>query len=272
MTLGQLRAQYGSGANMACRPIQRHGVVQGKKQKWASAWGLTATAPPPSSSPPTTCGQLIVRSRLAIREMCIVCISSFDRGEVGPRFVENWGHHFGHSSSVSNYWRTPLLCCQAARHFLEIPVDHYCDDYATPDFKLDPAPDCGAASGLAALHAALGLILPKPMALAQLRTKYGSGANMACRPIQRHGVVQGTKPTCDADGQPLIHPDGQPVMVDKIRLCDDSRRLPHNTHLTRTCETVAPCTFTYLAHVCECVVRRASERGLTAPPVVCFHR
>ena len=31
MTLGQLRAQYGSGANMACRPIQRHGVVQGKK-------------------------------------------------------------------------------------------------------------------------------------------------------------------------------------------------------------------------------------------------
>ena len=91
-------------------------------------------------------------------EMCIVCISSFDRGEVGPRFVENWGHHFGHSSSVSNYWRTPLLCCQAARHFLEIPVDHYCDDYATPDFKLDPAPDCGGASGLAALRPCMLLL------------------------------------------------------------------------------------------------------------------
>ena len=94
-------------------------------------------------------------------EMCIVCIYSFDWGEVGPRFVENWGHHFGHSSSVSNYWRTPLLCCQAARHFLQIPVDHYCDDDATPDFKLDSAPDCGGASGLAALHAAIGLI-PQP--------------------------------------------------------------------------------------------------------------
>ena len=98
-------------------------------------------------------------------------------------------------------------------------------DDATPDLKPDPAPDCGAASGLAALHAAIGPILPKPMALAQLRTKYGSGANMACRPIQRHGVVQGKKSTCDADGQQLIQPDGQPVMVDKTRLCDDFRRL-----------------------------------------------
>ncbi len=69
-------------------------------------------------------------------EMCIVCIYCFDSGNVGPRFVENWGHNFGHTSSVSNYWRTPLLCCQAARHFLAIPVDHYCDDYVTPDFAL----------------------------------------------------------------------------------------------------------------------------------------
>ena len=58
-------------------------------------------------------------------EMCIVCIYSFDPGNVGPRFVENWGHNFGHTSSVSNYWRTPLLCCQAVRHFLAIPVDHF---------------------------------------------------------------------------------------------------------------------------------------------------
>jgi len=48
-------------------------------------------------------------------EMCIVCIYCFDSGNVGPRFVENWGHNFGHTSSVSNYWRTPRLCCQAAR-------------------------------------------------------------------------------------------------------------------------------------------------------------
>ena len=92
-------------------------------------------------------------------EMCIVCIYCFDSGNVGPRFVENWGHNFGHTSSVSNYWRTPLLCCQAARHFLAIPVDHYCDDYATPDFALASLPDCGAAAGLSGLHDALGLIL-----------------------------------------------------------------------------------------------------------------
>ena len=92
-------------------------------------------------------------------EMCIVCIYSFDKGNVGPRFVENFGHNFGHKSSVSNYWRTPLLCCQAARHFLAIPVEHYCDDYATPDFRIGAAADSGASASLAALHSMLGLIL-----------------------------------------------------------------------------------------------------------------
>ena len=91
-------------------------------------------------------------------EMCIVCIYSFDKGNVGPRFVENFGHNFGHKSSVSNCWRTPLLCCQAARHFLAIPVEHYCDDYATPDFRLGAATDSGAAASLAALHSMLSLI------------------------------------------------------------------------------------------------------------------
>jgi hypothetical protein len=216
MTLAQLRAKYGSGANMACRPIQRHGVVQGKKPK-CDDHGQPLTQPDgrpvmvdkirlcddsrrslhnthlirtcETVSPCAftylshVCDCVVRRAsarglpvpavvfstddmRAAYRqippsdpEMCIVCIYSFDQGEVGPRFVENWGHNFGHSSSVSNYWRTPLLCCQAARHFLAIPVDHYCDDYATPDFKLASAPDCGAASGLAALHAAIGLIL-----------------------------------------------------------------------------------------------------------------
>jgi hypothetical protein len=78
-------------------------------------------------------------------EMCIVCFYCFDSGNMGPRFVENW---VGHTSSVSNYWRTPLMGCQAARHFLSIPVDHYCDDYATPDFALASLPDCGAATDM----------------------------------------------------------------------------------------------------------------------------
>ena len=216
MTLAQLRAKYGSGPRMACRPIQRHGIVQGQKQQRGPDGVLMfhpngapvnvdkirlvddsrrslhnshlirtceTVAPCPFTYMAYVCDAVVLQSRgmnvpvprvvfstddmrSAYRqvptsdpEMCIVCIYSFDPGNTGPRFVENWGHNFGHTSSVSNYWRTPLLCCQAARHFLAIPVDHYCDDYATPDFALAGLPDCGAAAGLSGLHDALGLIL-----------------------------------------------------------------------------------------------------------------
>ena len=61
----------------------------------------------------------------------------------------------------------------------------------------------------------------KPMTLAQLRAKYGSGPRMECRPIQRHGIVQGQ------------------------------------------------CPFTYMAYVCDAVVRQA--RGMNVPvPLVVF--
>jgi hypothetical protein len=40
MTLAQLRAKYGSGPRMACRPIQRHGIVQGQKQPSSSRLSL----------------------------------------------------------------------------------------------------------------------------------------------------------------------------------------------------------------------------------------
>jgi hypothetical protein len=42
---------------------------------------------------------------------------------------------------------------------MTIPVNHYCDDYATPDVALAGRPDCGAATGLSGLQDALGLIL-----------------------------------------------------------------------------------------------------------------
>ena len=216
MTLAQLRAKYGSGAHMRCRPIQRHGIVQGQTQRREADGSLAfhpdgrpvmtekirlcddsrrslhnshlirtceTVAPCSFTFLASVCDCMVGCARsLGLRvpqvvfstddmraayrqvptsdpEMCVVCIYSFDPGEVGPRFVENWGHNFGHTSSVSNYWRTPLLCCQAARHLLAIPVEHYVDDYATPDFRLGSAADSGAAAGLAALHEALGLIL-----------------------------------------------------------------------------------------------------------------
>jgi len=40
-----------------------------------------------------------------------------------------------------------------------VPQEHYVDDYCTPDFKIADAPDCGAATGLSALHDILGLQL-----------------------------------------------------------------------------------------------------------------
>jgi hypothetical protein len=97
------------------------------------------------------------------------------------------------------------------------------------------------------------------MTLAQLRAKYGSGPRMACRPLQRHGIVQGQKQQRGPDGLLMFHPNGAPVTVDKIRLVDDSRRSLHNSHLIRTCETVAPCPFTYMAYVCDAVVFRLAK-------------
>jgi hypothetical protein len=85
---------------------------------------------------------------------------------------------------------------------------------------------------------------------------------MACRPIQRHGIVQGQKQQRGPDGLLMFHPNGVSVTVDKIRLVDDSRRSLHNSHLIRTCETVAPCPFTYMAYVCDPVVL---ARGMNVP-------
>ena len=89
--------------------------------------------------------------------MYIVCVYSFAKGNVGPRFYECWGHNFDHVSSVCNYNRTPLFCCQVARCFFAVPQEYYVDDYCTPDFKIAGAPDCGAATALSALHDILGL-------------------------------------------------------------------------------------------------------------------
>ena len=94
-------------------------------------------------------------------EMCIVCVYSFDRHNLGPRFVPIFGHNFGHTSSVCNYNRTPLLCCQIARHFLAIPQEAYFDDFNTPDFKTTDKPDSGAAEGMHAIHSILGLLLER---------------------------------------------------------------------------------------------------------------
>jgi len=91
--------------------------------------------------------------------MYIVCVYSFAKGNVGPRFYECWGHNFDHVSSVCNYNRTPLFCCQVARCFFAVPQEYYVDDYCTPDFKIAGAPDCGAATVLSASHDIFGLQL-----------------------------------------------------------------------------------------------------------------
>ena len=91
--------------------------------------------------------------------MCVVCVYSFDKGNEGPRFIEYWGHNFGNAAAVTNYYRTPVLCSQIARHFFAVPQEHYFDDFCTPDFKLGAELDSGANACITGIHDILGLKL-----------------------------------------------------------------------------------------------------------------
>jgi len=92
-------------------------------------------------------------------QMCIVCMYSFDAHDPGPRFVEMWGHCFGHSSSVTNYYRVPLLSCQIARHFLAVPQEHFFDDFNTPDLRVSLPADSGASAATKGIQDILGFLV-----------------------------------------------------------------------------------------------------------------
>ena len=105
----------------------------------------------------------------------------------------------------------------------------------------------------------------QPMTLAELKRKYSlADGNLGCRPLRRHGIVQGQKQARDAKGLPVFEPGGAPKMVDKIRLLDDSKASLHNRTLIRCCETIAPCRFT----LADETLRQASARGVQAPELV----
>jgi hypothetical protein len=107
------------------------------------------------------------------------------------------------------------------------------------------------------------------MTLAQLQAKYKlDGGNLGCRPLRRHGIVQGQKQARDAQGLPVFEPVGEPQMVDKIRLIDDSKASLHNSTLIRCWETIAPCRFTYMGYVADETLRQASALGVGAPELV----
>lgn len=136
-------------------------------------------------------------------EMCIVCVYSFDEHNRGPRFVPIFGHNFGHTSSVCNYNRTPLLCCQIARHFLAIPQESYFDDFNTPDFKTTDQPDSGAAAGLHAIHSILGLLIE------QRKHQPPATANVFL------GVITDVSKSVDSD--PYVEFRPSPGRVERIR-------------------------------------------------------
>ena len=101
----------------------------------------------------------------------------------------------------------------------------------------------------------------QPMTLAQLKAKYKLvDGNLGCRPLQRHGIVQGQKQARDDQGLPVFEPGGAPKMVDKIRLIDDSKASLHNSTLIRCCETIAPCRFTYIGYVADETLRQVCPR------------
>jgi hypothetical protein len=106
------------------------------------------------------------------------------------------------------------------------------------------------------------------MSLTQLRTKYGRGVDMRCRVLRRHGVRQGQKQKKDASGNNITQSDGSPLMVDKIRMIDDSKRSLSNSMLQRCCETIAPCRFTYLAYVADELVTQCAAQHKAVPQLV----
>ena len=110
----------------------------------------------------------------------------------------------------------------------------------------------------------------KGMTLTQLRAKYGQGGSMTCRVLRRHGVRQGQKHSKCSQGNLEYQTNGTPVMVDKIRLIDDSKRSLSNSCLMRCCETIAPCRFTYLATVAEELVKQTQALGRRSPPTLVF--
>jgi hypothetical protein len=47
------------------------------------------------------------------------------------------------------------------------------------------------------------------MTLAELKKKYKlADGNLGCRPLRRHGIVQGQKQARDANGLPVFEPGG----------------------------------------------------------------
>ena len=110
----------------------------------------------------------------------------------------------------------------------------------------------------------------KPMTLSELQLKYGRGPHMRCRVIRRHAVKQGQKQMRDDNGNVLRNSDGSARMQDKIRLIDNCKTSLHNTRLQHCAETIAPCNFAYMAHVCEEIRSQAIARGLRHMPQVVF--
>jgi len=113
-------------------------------------------------------------------------------------------------------------------------------------------------------------IAGKGMTLVQLRTRYGSGPSMSCCVLSQHGILQGKKQAKCAAGMLLIHADGLPLMVDKIRLVDNSKRSLTNSCLMRCCETIAACQFTFVATVAEEIVFQSQALGLTTLSSIVF--
>ena len=111
-------------------------------------------------------------------------------------------------------------------------------------------------------------IAGSPMTLSQLESKYGSGEKMRCRVLARSGIFQGWKPLKSDDGSVILDQCGDPVLVEKIRLIDNSKTSLTNSHLQLHHETVAPCRFTYMANVCEEIVRQCDALQRTVPRVV----
>jgi hypothetical protein len=96
-----------------------------------------------------------------------------------------------------------------------------------------------------------------PMTLHELRAQYGQGEQMTCRVISCLGVNNVFHQARGPDGNLFTHANGSPILEDKIMLIDDCKRRKNNESLQKPSETIHPCRLTFMAYVCQEVVRQA---------------
>ena len=101
----------------------------------------------------------------------------------------------------------------------------------------------------------------------------GPVGTLNARVMMRHGVYQGYKQKKakgkgkKSKSKPVFDEEGKPIMVRKLRCIDDAKASRSNS-CEYTYETIATCSFDYVAHVAEAVAAECAAKALPMPEMV----